>query len=186
MRASDGLHSSPICWQRSHHDLQSSTTPACTWQGTCSRTGQPATNCSTNSSAGCWAPLHALMADSRGSPSGPEMPVLACRNSEATTTASPVTTKWCDPAAVLVRSLFKSTIQIRSALPAFIRLTEPNRGACISVSNTCSNAQSWNLEHDEVFQRIFQSLCLHAQEQPKRQIFQPEACQGSHNYFSQW
>lgn len=169
----------------SHHDLQSSTTPACSWQGTCSRTGQPASNCSTNNSAGCWAPLHALMADSRRSPSGPEMSVFTCRNPAATTTGSPVPTKWCDPAAVLVRSLFKSTIQIRSALPSFIRLTKAIRDACISVSNTCTNAQSWNLEYDEVFQRVSQSLCLHAQEQPKRQILQPEACQGSHNYFTQ-
>lgn len=35
----------------SHQDLQSSTTPACSWQGTCSRTGQPASNCSIQQ---CW------------------------------------------------------------------------------------------------------------------------------------
>lgn len=34
------------------HNLQSSTTSACSWQGTCSRTGQPASNFSTSNSAG--------------------------------------------------------------------------------------------------------------------------------------
>lgn len=137
----------------SHHHLQSSTILACSWQGTCSRTGQPAAHRSTNSSAGCWAPLHVLMADSRGGPSGSETSLLTYRNPRAATTGSPVTTKLCDPNAVLVRSLFKSTIQIRSALPPFIRLTKPIRDACLTVSNACSNAQSW-----EVFQRVFQSL----------------------------
>lgn len=90
--------------------------------------------------------------------------VLKCLfRPRATTTGSPVTTKWCGSAAALVRSFFKSTIPIRSALPAFIRLTKPIRHACLTVSNTCSNAQSWNLEYDEVFQRVFQSLTGTAQ-----------------------
>lgn len=110
--------------------------------------------------------------------------VLKCLFSpRATTTGSPVTTKWCGPAAVLVRSLFKSTIQIRSALPSFIRLAKPIRDACLTVSNICSNAQSWNLVHDEVFQRYVPKPHRNS---PKRQIPQPEAYQGSHNYFSQW
>lgn len=92
----------------------------------------------TANSAWRWAPLRALMAEGRGSPSGTEMSALTCRKSVATTTGSPVTTKWCDPTAVLLVSLYKSTIQIRSASTAFIRLTKPIRDACISVSNTCS------------------------------------------------
>lgn len=47
----------------------------------------------TASSASHWVPLHALMAEGRGSPSGTEMSALTCRNSVATTTGSPVTTK---------------------------------------------------------------------------------------------
>lgn len=181
--------------QVSHHHLQSSTIPACSWQGTCSRTGQPAANCSTNNSAGCWAPLHALMADSRGSPSGSETSLLSCRNPRAATTGSPVTTKWCDPNAVLVRSLFKSTIQIRSALPAFIRLTKPIRDACLTVSNTCSNAQSWNLEYEEVFQRVFQNSFLPShRNSPKDKYFNQKHVKratiispnGNLNWAAQW
>lgn len=47
----------------SHHNLQSSTIPACSWQGTCSRTGQPTSNCSTNNCAGLLPMLWWLTAE---------------------------------------------------------------------------------------------------------------------------
>lgn len=130
-----------------------------------------------------WVPLHALTAEGRGSPSGPEMSAVTCRNSEATITGSPVTPKWCDLTAVLLISPFKSAIQIRSAPQAFIRLTKLSEALAFlyQIPAAIHNHEVLNMT------RYFKGPSKAQGELRRQRLHSPslKASNGSHNYFSQ-